>query len=127
MTTGCTYFSMLMDKYDFIESIYITDNNGGIIVSSNNKKENLAEMKQKIKEYLSYNLLVSMDQIKKTQKWNTKNITTFFDNHVVYQRQLCEKIQCHIICDQDNYSQEILNEISDELAKKFESIQSKFE
>ena len=127
MTTDCAYLSALMEKYEFIESIYITDNNGGIIISSNNKQENLSEMKLKVKEYLSYNLLVSMDQIKKTQKWNTKNITTFFDNHVLYQRQLCKNVQCHIICNQDNYSHEIVNEISDELVQKFEPIQNKFE
>ena len=127
MTTDCTYLSAIMEKYEFIESIYITDNNGGIIISSNSKQESLDDIKPKIKEYLSYNLLVSLDQIKKTQKWKTKNITTFFNNHVVYQRQLCNNIQCHIICNENNYSHEILNEISDELVQKFESIQGKFE
>ena len=122
------YLLKLIERYDFIESIIITDFDGSLMISAFKKdSEESDEDKRKMRSALAYDFSVSINQISKTEKWKTKAITTFFDEHIIYQRKLNKVAVCHIICNQNEYCHEILNTISDEICKKFEPIVSKLE
>ena len=122
------YLLKLIERYDFIESIIITDFDGSLMISAFKKdSEESDEDKRKMRSALAYDFSVSINQISKTEKWKTKAITTFFDEHIIYQRKLNKVAICHIICNQNEYCHEIVNTISDEIRNKFASIENKLE
>ena len=120
------YLSKIIEKYDFIESIILTDFDGSLIALA--FKEGLekgSEDEKNIRAILSYNFAISLDQLTKTNKWKTNSITSFFDKHVLYQKKLNEVVISHFICNQNEYYHEIMTNISDKLSKKFEPILNK--
>ena len=120
------YLLKIIEKYDFIESIIITDYEGSLMISAfKNGLEKTEEEKKNLRSVLSYYFNISLDQISKTVKWNTKSVTSFFDNHVIYQRALNKVALCHIICNENEYCHIIAEKVADELSKKFEPIESK--
>ena len=122
------YLSKLIEKYDFIESIIITDNEGSLMISSfKNGLEKTEEDKKNLRSALAYYLSMSLDQISKTVKWKTKSITSFFDNHIIYQRKLNKIALCHIICNEHDYSHAIAQTVGDEITKKFEPIEKQLD
>ena len=122
------YLLKLIERYDFIESIIITDFDGSLMISAFKKdSKETDEDKRKMRSALAYDFSVSINQISKTEKWKTKAITTFFDEHIIYQRKLNKVAICHIICNQNEYCHEIVNTISNEICNKFASIENKLE
>ena len=120
------YLLKIIEKYDFIESIIITDYEGSLMISAfKNGLEKTEDEKKNLRSVLSYYFNISLDQISKTVKWNTKSVTSFFDNHVIYQRALNKVALCHIICNENEYCHIIAEKVADELSKKFEPIESK--
>ena len=120
------YLLKIIEKYDFIESIIITDYEGSLMISAfKNGLEKTEDEKKNLRSVLSYYFNISLDQISKTVKWNTKSVTSFFDNHVIYQRALNKVALCHIICNENEYCHIIAEKVADELCKKFEPIESK--
>ena len=123
---GNEYLSKIIEKYNFIESIILTDLDGSLIaVGFKDEFEKTEEDEKNIRSLLSYNFSISLDQISKISKWKTNSITSFFDKHVVYQKKLNEVVICHIICNENEYYHEIIKNIADILAKKFEPILNK--
>ena len=119
------YLLKIIEKYDFIESIIITDYEGSLMISAfKNGLEKTEEEKKNLRSVLSYYFNISLDQISKTVKWSTKSVTSFFDNHIIYQRALNKVALCHMICNESEYCHIIAQKISDELSKKFEPIES---
>ena len=120
------YLSKILEKYDFIESIIITDYNGSLMISSFQNNPSLPEEERKnLRSILSYCFNVSLDQITKTVKWKTNSITSFYDKHIIYQRKLNEVALCHMICKEDDYCHIIAQNIADNIREKFEPIEKK--
>ena len=120
------YLSKIIEKYDFIESIIITDYNGSLMISSFLNNPSLPEEDRKnLRSVLSYCFNVSLDQISKTVKWKTNSITSFFDKHIIYQRKLNDVALCHMICKEDDYCHIIAQNIADNIREKFEPIEKK--
>ena len=120
------YLLNLIEKYDFIESIIITDYDGSLMTSAyKNGIEKSEEEKKDLRSVLSYNFSISLQQISKAVKWNTNTVTSFFDHHIIYQRKLNEVALCHIVCNEKEYYHEIVKNICDELSKRFEPIEKK--
>ena len=120
------YLSKLLEKYDFIESIIITDYKGSLMISSFQNNPSLPEEDRKnLRSILSYCLNVSLDQISKTVKWKTNSITSFYDKHVIYQRKLNDVALCHMICKEDDYCHIIAQNVADNIREKFEPIEKK--
>ena len=120
------YLSKIIEKYDFIESIIITDYNGSLMISSFLNNPSLPEEERKnLRSVLSYCFNVSLDQISKTVKWKTNSITSFFDKHILYQRKLNDVALCHMICKEDDYCHIIAQNIADNIKEKFEPIEKK--
>ena len=120
------YLSKILEKYDFIESIIITDYNGSLMISSFQNNPSLPEEERKnLRSILSYCFNVSLDQITKTVKWKTNSITSFYDKHIIYQRKLNDVAMCHIICKEDDYCHIIVQNIADNIREKFEPIEKK--
>ena len=118
------FLSKIIEKYDFIESIIITDNEGSLMISSfKNDSEKTEEEKKNLRSVLAYYLTMTLDQISKTVKWKSNSITSFFDNHVIYQRKLNKITLCHIICNEHDYCHVIAQAIGDEISKKFEPLE----
>ena len=120
------YLSKILEKYDFIDSIIITDFDGSLMISSfrNSKFQNDEDQKS-LRSALSYCLNVSLDQISKTVKWNTNSITLMYNKHVVYQKKLNNVTFCHIICKEDDYNHIIVQNIGNNLKGKFEPLEKK--
>ena len=120
------YLSKIIEKYDFIESIIITDYNGSLMISSFQNNPSLPEEDRKnLRSILSYCFNVSLDQISKTVKWKTNSITSFYDKHIIYQRRLNDVALCHMICKEDDYCHIIAQNIADNIREKFEPIEKK--
>ena len=120
------YLSKILEKYDFIESLIITDYNGSLMISSFQNNPSLPEEERKnLRSILSYCLNVSLDQISKTVKWKTNSITSFYDKHIIYQRKLNEVALCHMICKEDDYCHIIAQNVADNIREKFEPIEKK--
>ena len=120
------YLSKIIEKYDFIESIIITDYNGSLMISSFQNNPSLPEEDRKnLRSILSYCFNVSLDQILKTVKWKTNSITSFYDKHIIYQRKLNDVALCHMICKEDDYCHIIAQNIADNIREKFEPIEKK--
>ena len=120
------YLSKIIEKYDFIESIIITDYNGSLMISSFQNNPSLPEEDRKnLRSILSYCFNVSLDQISKTVKWKTNSITSFYDKHIIYQRKLNDVALCHMICKEDDYCHIIAQNIADYIREKFEPIEKK--
>ena len=120
------YLSKILEKYDFIESIIITDYNGSLMISSFQNNPSLPEEERKnLRSILSYCFNVSLDQITKTVKWKTNSITSFYDKHIIYQRKLNEVALCHMICKEDDYYHIIAQNVADNIREKFEPIEKK--
>ena len=120
------YLSKILEKYDFIESIIITDFDGSLMISTFQNSDYLSEEDRKnLRSILSYCFNVSLDQISKTVKWKTNSITSFYDKHIIYQRKLNEVTLCHMICKEDDYCHILAQNIADDIREKFEPIEKK--
>ena len=120
------YLSKILKRYDFIESIIITDFDGSLMISSFQNNPSLPEEERKnLRSILSYCFNVSLDQITKTVKWKTNSITSFYDKHIIYQRKLNEVALCHMICKEDDYCHIIAQNVADNIREKFEPIEKK--
>ena len=120
------YLTKILEKYDFIESIIITDFDGSLMISSiQNSEFNTEEDKKNLRSALSYYFSISLDQISKTVKWKTNSITSFYDKHIIYQRKLNDVALCHMICKEDDYCHIIAQNIADNIREKFEPIEKK--
>ena len=120
------FLSKIIERYDFIESIIITDFDGSLMISSfQNSDATKEEDKKNLRSVLSYYFNISLDQISKTVKWNTKSITSFYDKHIIYQRKLNDVAMCHIICKEDDYCHIIAQNVADNIREKFEPIEKK--
>ena len=120
------FLSKIIERYDFIESIIITDFDGSLMISSfQNSDATKEEDKKNLRSVLSYYFNISLDQISKTVKWNTKSITSFYDKHIIYQRKLNDVALCHMICKEDDYCHIIAQNIADNIREKFEPIEKK--
>ena len=120
------YLTKILEKYDFIESIIITDFDGSLMISSfQNSEFNTEEDKKNLRSALSYYFSISLDQISKTVKWKTNSITSFYDKHIIYQRKLNDVSLCHMICKEDDYCHIIAQNIADNIREKFEPIEKK--
>ena len=120
------FLSKIIERYDFIESIIITDFDGSLMISSfQNSDATKEEDKKNLRSVLSYYFNISLDQISKTVKWNTNSITSFYDKHIIYQRKLNDVAMCHIICKEDDYCHIIAQNIADNIREKFEPIEKK--
>ena len=122
------YLSKIIEKYSFIDSIIITDYDGSLMISAfKNSLEKTEEDKKSLRSVLAYYFSISLIQISKTVKWKTNSVTSFFDNHIIYQRKLNNVALCHMVCKENEYCHVIAEKIADEISKKFEPIEKQLE
>ena len=122
------FLSKIIEKYDFIESIIITDSDGSLMISAfKNGLEKNDDDKRGLRSVLANHFSISLEQISKTVKWKTNSITSFYDKHILYQSKLNKVALCHIICTEDNYCHIIAQKIADEISQKFKPIEEKLE
>ena len=126
METDNDYLNNIIQKYDFIEGIIITDDQGILILSSYNKSlDNKDNYIKNLRTILSYYFSSSLDKVSRTVKWKTNSITSFYDKYIIYQRKLNEIAICNFICKENDYCHIIIKNLSDEICKKFEPIKNK--
>jgi len=124
MSKAELYLRELLKKFDFIEGIWITDNEGALILSEtkdqmiqnesqDNQEENDKNLKLKVS--LSFLFNSAIDQITKIEKWKTKNLVTIYNTIAIFQSKLSRSLFAHFLCDSNNFNYGILNEISQEL------------
>ena len=122
------YLSKIIEKYSFIDSIIITDYDGSLMISAfKNSLEKTEEDKKSLRSVLAYYFSISLVQISKTVKWKTNSVTSFFDNHIIYQRKLNNVALCHMVCNENEYCHIIAEKIADEISKKFEPIEKQLD
>jgi hypothetical protein len=128
-----TYFNEILTKYDFIETLYITDNEGTplIDVCQPNKLKEEEKLDEKAKNTMKATLAFicnsSLDQITKIEKWKTKYITSIFDSLTVFQTKINKSLIIHCICETKNFNYNILKEISLEIQNRFIAIEKELE
>jgi hypothetical protein len=121
------YLKKVIEKYSFIEAIYVTDLEGVKISSMCVNPDNQSEEMKKIKNVLAMNYMSSHEQIAKVEKGNIRNVSIMFENHIVFQSRINKVMLVHFICKNENYNHEILKDIVDTLKKMLENVEKEFE
>ena len=114
------YFKNIIQKYPYINFIWITDCEGVMVKSiKNNSSSNNDSLDSKIlerlKSSLSYVLNSTSDQFLKTEKEKVKCITSIYDNQLLFQTKLNFNFFIHILTDCANTNIEILKIISSDI------------
>jgi hypothetical protein len=127
-----SYFTEILKKFDFINYVWVTDFEGGLIISSmkNEEKkesEDESERNNKLKFSLSFLFNSAMDQISKIEKWKTKNIVSFYDTVTVFQSRINKNILAHFICNTKGFNYEIMKEIVSEITEKLQKIEKEID
>lgn len=129
------YLNEIMKKYSFIQEIYLTDNDCSGIASAMKEtkdylKDETAEVlknKKKAKIVLFYTLDSSLEQITKTEKWNTNCITSIYGNTILFQSRINNIVFGHFVCNSQSYNHEVLKEIVIDLGKRLEKVYKELE
>ena len=121
------YLDDLINKYDFIEFIYISDYDG-VKIAKANKKNLKEEVLKKCRNLLPNYFTSCLKLIGKSGRWPTKNIISFYDNYILYQVKISNtSLFAYFICNKINYNHEIIKEIINELKEKLEKIDKELE
>jgi hypothetical protein len=115
------YLNNILDKYNFIELIFLTNEEGASIATANKRKgEESLDEDNKIKILFSYKFKSFYEQISKTEKWGVNCIVSYYDNHIVYQEKINKELFIHFVCVKENYNQELLKDIREDIGEKIE-------
>ena len=130
------YFQEIIDKYDFINAIYITDNEGVLLVyvisnknkvfSVGNKEEDEKKMNS-LKISLAFIYNSQIEQITRIEKWKTKYITTIYETLTVFQTKTNKNLICHFVCDSNRFNSNILKDICNDIQNRFKIIEKDLE
>lgn len=122
------YLEEVLEKYDFITKLYISDTEGNLIASARKDNQGEEEEAQKTFRMASANVYNDViGQIKNEGKSITKGITSFYDNFVLYQSKINNTFLIQIISQPDEYNHSIIEEIIQELKIKLEKIEKEIE
>jgi len=111
------YLKKIIEKFSFIECIFLTNIHGANIAMTY-KKENEESDYDKLKILFTYKFKSFYEQISKIEKWGVNSIVAYYDNHTIYQGKINDDTFIHFACSNDKYNQEILKEIKDDIEKK---------
>ena len=121
------YLDELINKYDFLEFIYISDYDG-VKIAIANKNNIKNEILKKCRNLLPNYFTSCLKLIGKSGKWPTKNIISFYDNYILYQVKISNtSLFAYFICNKNNYNHEIIKEIINDLSEKLEKIDKELE
>jgi hypothetical protein len=133
------YFNELLKKFDFIQSVWVTDYEGALIANAlreeekendpNNSNDDKQELDKnnKIKVSLSFQFNSAMDQIANLEKWKTKNFVTIYDTMTIFQAKINKSVLIHFICDSKTFNYEIVKEIANEVREKLQKVEKEIE
>jgi hypothetical protein len=68
-----------------------------------------------------------IEQSAKIEKWKTKNLTSIYDNHIIFQSKINKSIFAHFICDMKGFNYEICREITTEFQEKLQKIENELD
>lgn len=115
------YLNKILDKYNFINLIFITDEDGSSIAMAYKKKgEESFDENNKIKILFTFKFKSFYEQISKIEKWGVNSIVAYYDNYIVYQEKINKDLFIHFLCMKENYNQEVLKEIKEDIGEKLE-------
>ena len=115
------YLKKIIEKFSFIECIFLTNIHGANIAMTY-KKENEESDYDKLKILFTYKFKSFYEQISKIEKWGVNSIVAYYDNHTIYQGKINDDTFIHFACSNDKYNQEILKEIKDDIEKKLKKM-----
>ena len=122
------YLEEILEKYDFISKLYISDTEGNIINSIKRiYNPDFEEIDKKFRLTAANVYNNTITQIKDGVNLNTKGITSFFDDLVVYQSKINNTFFIQIICNTEDYNHSIIEELIQELKFKLEKIEKEVE
>ena len=122
------YLNDLLNKYDFLEYIYISDYDGVKIAKADKKNLKNSDVVKKFKNLLPNYFTSCLELIGKSGRWPTNNIISFYDNYIIYQVKLSKtSLFVYFICNKNNYNHEIIKEIINEIQEKLETIDKELE
>ena len=113
------YLNKILDKYNFIDLIFLTNEEGATLVMTNRRKgEESMDENNKIQILFGYKFKSFYEQFLKTGKWGVNSIVAYYENHIVYQEKINKDYFIHFVCIKENYNQEILKEIKEDIEEK---------
>ncbi len=134
-----TYLTELVAKFDPIQGISVTDQDGGTIMmhftekplkgiedGENKQTEDQIEQKLNLSFNMTQYLSSSLDQITKIEKWKTKYIVAIYDQYTFFQSKY-KNFYIHIMCDTKSFNYEIIKELISEFQGKISNIEKEVE
>jgi hypothetical protein len=125
------YFQEICEKYDFITALYVTDNDGVVLVSIitsirghiGGTNEEFEKKMSSLKTSLAFIYNSQIEQIARIEKWKTQYITTIYDSLAVFQTKLNKNLICHFICETGKFNSSVLKDICSDLKNKFKTLE----
>ena len=68
-----------------------------------------------------------IEQSSKIEKWKTKNLTSIYDNHIIFQSKINKFIFAHFVCDVKSFNYELCREITNEFYEKLQKIEGELD
>ena len=129
------YFQEICDKYEFITALYVTDNDGVVLVNIitsirdhiGGTNEEFEKKMSSLKTSLAFIYISQIEQIARIEKWKTQYITTIYDSLAVFQTKLNKNLICHFICDTDKFNSSILKDVCIDLKNKFKILEKEID
>ena len=141
-----SYLSEILKKFNFIQSVMITDFEGALISGAQRSDENSStntnveatssmeedrqgelDKNNKIKVSLCYQFNSALDQITKIEKWNLKYLVSVYDTVTIFQSRVNKLVIAHFICDSKNFNYELLKDVVQEVSEKLQKVDKELE
>ena len=141
-----SYLSEILKKFNFVQSVMITDFEGSLISGAQRSDESSStnpsvepsgsieddrqgelDKNNKIKVSLSFQLNSALDQITKIEKWNLKYLVSVYDTVTIFQSRVNKLVLAHFVCDSKNFNYELLKDVVQEVAEKLQKVDKELE
>jgi hypothetical protein len=126
------YFTELIKKFNFIQSILVTDYEGALLSHATREEEDSTleesdKLINKARVTLSIHFNSVLDQTANLEKWKTKYLVTSYETFTIFQSKISKSTYIHIICDNNKFNYEIAKEIHSEVKEKLSKVEKELE
>lgn len=110
-----SYYNKIIERFNFIKYILITDNDGVIVSKKTNTLNTNIENFTKQLKSMSYVINSAYNQLIKVDKKELQSITSLYDEYILFQSKISKNFSLLILSDIKNSSMQTIREISNDI------------
>lgn len=109
------YFQRIIEKYDYIDSIWVTDVEGALVLREGSEID--PKLIDKVKGSLSFLFNSAYDQLIKTDRDKIRTIVVGYDKQTLLQSKIANNVFVNIFCDSQKCNIEMTKLIIKEISQ----------